>query len=178
MASTSPEPVVDVVVVGAGLSGLVAAHRLQGQGLRVRVLEARDRVGGRLVTATSASGAAVDLGGQWGGASHHRFAALVQELGLATFPSNYDGLGLFHWQGKACIAPMASDLRQSFLFFEPDALPLDRAAIDAAHRLKEDFDGLVAQIPELAPWTLDAAERLDRQTIASWMEARSECPIA
>ena len=177
MASTSPEPV-DVVVVGAGLSGLVAAHRLQGRGLRVRVLEARDRVGGRLVSATTASGATVDLGGQWGGASHHRFAALLQELGLATFPSNYDGLGLFHWQGKACSAPMASDMRQSFLFFEPDALPLDRAALDAARHLKEDFDGLVAQVPPLAPWSLDAAELLDRQTIASWMEARSDLPIA
>ena len=177
MVVPSPEPI-DVVVVGAGLSGLVAAQRLQDQGLRVRVLEARDRVGGRLVAATTPSGATVDLGGQWGGASHHRLAALVQELGLATFPSHYDGLGLFHWQGKACSAPIASDLRQSFLFFEPDALPLDRVAIDAARRLKQEFDGLVAQVPPLAPWTMEGAERLDRQTIASWMEARSDDPIA
>ena len=177
MAVPAPEPV-DVVVVGAGLSGLVAAQRLLSQGLRVRVLEARDRVGGRLVTATTPSGATVDLGGQWGGASHHRLAALVEELDLATYPSYYEGLGLFHWHGKACSAPIASDLRQSFLFFEPQALPLERAAIDAARRLKQEFDGLVAQVPPLAPWTLEGAERLDSQTIASWMGARSDDPIA
>jgi monoamine oxidase len=177
MTVPSLEPV-DVVVVGAGLSGLVAAHRLRGHGLRVRVLEARERVGGRLVTATTPSGATVDLGGQWGGASHHGLAALVQQLGLATFPSHYDGLGLFHWHGKACSAPIASDLRQSFLFFEPDALPLNPVAIAAARRIKAEFDGLVAQVPPLSPWTMAAAERLDRQTIASWMEARSDHPIA
>ncbi len=177
MALPTLEPV-DVVVVGAGLSGLVAARRLCGQGLRVRVLEAQDRVGGRLRTTITSSGATVDLGGQWGGASHHRLAALVHELGLASFPSHYDGLGLFHWQGKACSAPIANDLRQSFLFFEPDALPFDRIAIEAARLIKEEFDALVAQVPPLAPWSMDAAERLDRQTIASWMEVRTDHPIA
>ena len=87
---------VDAVVVGAGLSGLVAVRRLQRAGLRVRVLEARTRVGGRMVSTTTPHGAVVDLGGQWGGASHHRFAALVEELGLERFPSHYDGHGVFH----------------------------------------------------------------------------------
>ena len=71
---------VDVVVVGAGLSGLVTARRLQQEGLRVRVLEARERVGGRMLSHSLQNGGVVDLGGQWGGASHHRFAALLGEL--------------------------------------------------------------------------------------------------
>lgn len=80
---------VDAVVVGAGLSGLVAARRLIEQGKRVRVLEARPRVGGRMVSQTLSDGSVVDLGGQWEGSTHHRFAALLQELGLSSYP-RYD----------------------------------------------------------------------------------------
>lgn len=54
----------DVVVVGAGPSGLTAAYRLRQAGLRVAVLEARDRVGGRTWTDTI-DGAMLEIGGQW-----------------------------------------------------------------------------------------------------------------
>ena len=89
-----------MLIVGAGLSGLMAARHLQAEGLRVRLLEARSRVGGRMVSATTADGSRVDLGGQWVGASHQRLAALLRELEIATFPSYYDGLGVFHWRGQ------------------------------------------------------------------------------
>src|SRR3954468_21879298 len=70
----------DVVVIGAGLAGLVAATRIVAAGHSVTVLEARaGRVGGRLESATYA-GHAVDLGGAWIGANHGRAAALAGEL--------------------------------------------------------------------------------------------------
>jgi len=57
---------VDVAVIGAGLAGLVAARDVAAAGLGVTVLEARDRVGGRLLNAAlpEADGEIVEAGGQ------------------------------------------------------------------------------------------------------------------
>jgi polyamine oxidase len=57
-------PVDRVVVVGAGIAGLAAASRLRRAGIDCVVLEARDRIGGRLHTVELA-GTPVDLGGSW-----------------------------------------------------------------------------------------------------------------
>src|SRR3954452_9426195 len=80
----------DVAVVGAGLSGLEAARRLRAAGCDVVVLEARDRLGGRLRTA-SAGGHALDLGGTWIGALDTRLGALADDLGLQSWPTHAAG---------------------------------------------------------------------------------------
>src|SRR5262245_8103246 len=54
-----------VIVVGAGMAGLMAAQRLKASGFDVIVLEARDRVGGRMNTSTNATGTVLDLGASW-----------------------------------------------------------------------------------------------------------------
>lgn len=79
-------PTADVIVVGAGLAGLIAARELRRRGVDVIVLESADRSGGRVLTETSALGSKLDLGGQWIGHDHHRVMTLADELGIARFP--------------------------------------------------------------------------------------------
>lgn len=74
-----------MAVVGAGLSGLVAARELARQGIGVVVLEAADRVGGRALSEPTALGSTVDLGGQWIGHDHHRLQALIDDLGASRY---------------------------------------------------------------------------------------------
>jgi monoamine oxidase len=85
-ARATSEPVPDALVVGAGLAGLACAHGLEGAGLRVRVLDAASRVGGRLLTVTR-GGQRFELGGVEVGSSYARVLAHAKRLGVAVEPS-------------------------------------------------------------------------------------------
>ncbi len=86
------------VIVGAGLSGLYAAWRLVEAGHDVRVLEARTRTGGRILSHDF--GAAFDLGPAWFWPDHqHRLPALLDQLGLSAFPQWLHGNMVFESAG-------------------------------------------------------------------------------
>lgn len=99
LASQIPRPVpgkvdnFDVVVVGAGLSGLQAAYDLQKAGLRTVVLEARDRVGGKTWTVQTANGkGAIDLGGTWiNDTNQSKMWELGQKFGMEYIVQNIKG---------------------------------------------------------------------------------------
>src|SRR3954447_3925376 len=81
----------DVVVVGAGLAGLVAATRIAASGTSVLVLEARADRGGAPLESPTHAGHSVALGGAWIGTEHSRAAALARELDIATWTAHAAG---------------------------------------------------------------------------------------
>ncbi len=80
----------EVCIIGAGLAGLALATALRGEGRDVIVLEARDRPGGRVL-----SQAGHDLGPSWVWPQNRRMLALLDRLGLRTFPQYASGLLVF-----------------------------------------------------------------------------------
>ncbi|MEH2466886.1 flavin monoamine oxidase family protein [Nostoc sp.] len=82
--STAFATIPKVLVVGAGISGLTAAYRLRQAGVPVDIIEARNRVGGRMRSLANAAGTGVtvELGGEFIDTDHTKLRSLAQELGL------------------------------------------------------------------------------------------------
>lgn len=95
-----------VLVVGAGIAGLTAAYRLQQAGVPVDIIEARNRVGGRMRTISNACGTSipVDIGGEFIDSGHTNLLALAQELGLQVADLQIADQGLlretYYFQGR------------------------------------------------------------------------------
>ena len=120
---------VDVVVVGAGIAGLSATSALTAVGLRVQCLEARDRVGGRLLSVPAQGGGRLDLGASWFWAGEHRVKALVQRLGLEVHAQHLAGDAVYdHPDGAQRLQGNPVDVPASLYSGGAQALPEALAA--------------------------------------------------
>ncbi|UTM39099.1 FAD-dependent oxidoreductase [Rhodococcus pyridinivorans] len=142
-----------VVIVGGGLAGLTAAVELVAAGAEVTVLEARDRVGGRMHGISATATAVADGGAAYLGVRHTALLEQVEEYGLHLAPTGMVGDSTF----------LVSDRRTTTASRVP---PLDAVALgDLFDRLED----LVASVRPDAPWSSPQAERLDRVTAARWL---------
>ena len=160
-----PQQECEVLVIGAGFAGLSAARQLLRRGVDVLVVEARDRVGGRVWTETTPSGAVVDQGGQWIGPGQDHLQALADECGVRTFPTFTTGHGVEMREGK----------RFTYGWLVPTS---DAAAAAEGVEAIFDLDVAAQDVPLGAPWDAEDAAVLDEQTLGSWTRAHVGSPAA
>ncbi|MEY2514104.1 MAG: monoamine oxidase [bacterium] len=150
----------DVVVVGAGLSGLIAAREIMRAGHSVAVLEARDRVGGRMLSRPIAGGEVVDLGAEFIGPTQNHVRALAGELGVETFPTYADGRSVYVVGGS----------RTTYTDTGPTgSAPLDPAILPDLLLATTTLDRLSLQVPVHAPWEAARAGEYDGQSLETWL---------
>src|SRR5579875_1697564 len=133
-----PPAEADVVVVGAGLAGLTSALDLQQAGRSVIVLEARDRVGGRILNHDLGDGQVVEVGGQWAGPTQRHILELAAGLGVQTHPTYTGGRVILEVGGRR-----------------------------VTYRQVPRIDPL-GPLGPLAPLALPDAASLDSRTLADW----------
>lgn len=165
------QPHADVVIVGAGLSGLTAAHELQKAGVSCLVLEARDRVGGKTWSVhvdPLNENKVVDVGAAWiNDTNQSEVYALARELGLELVVQNTAG------------KVVQEDIQGALSTFEYGGAPGELSevgGVDEMIRVRQLFEDTCQQVDIRNADANDA--KLDSMSLHQWIESQSKSKTA
>jgi len=147
---------VDAVVVGGGISGLSAARKLRARGAKVLVVEARDRVGGRVLNHHLRAGGVIEAGGAFVGPTQDRILKLADELGVKTFREYLEGNNVYI---------NANGQRSTYT----GTVPPDPSILVDAALLQARIDNMAAEIAVDAPWDHQKAAEWDAISVKDWV---------
>ncbi|XP_070574709.1 amine oxidase [flavin-containing] B-like [Ptychodera flava] len=147
----------DVIIVGAGLSGLSAAKLLKEQGIDVVILEAKDRVGGRTYTLKGSNYGYADAGAEYFGAPCRRLLRMMKEFGIEHFPMYQEGVRILEVAGSTYRGENGK-----LNMYNPITI-LDMNHFGIA------VDEVTEKISLHSPWDSEDAEYLDSITMDEWL---------
>ena len=153
----------EICVVGAGFAGLATARELARFGRDVLVLEACDRVGGRVRNARVAPGVVTELGAEYVGPTQDRILALVSTVGVDTFKTYNEGSNVLLLDGRRSLYPASTGVSD-----DPD-FQAALAALPVADRM-------AAEVPVAAPWKAPRADEWDKQTFSEFRDQAVATP--
>ncbi|MFC0562442.1 flavin monoamine oxidase family protein [Halalkalibacter alkalisediminis] len=156
---------IDVVIIGAGLSGLVSALELKKHKIPFVLLEARSRAGGRIHTIESGEGVPVDLGAQWISPYHERVKKLVRDYGLRLVSTYREGKTIYDIDG---VIEKTEKAWPSMSLFEQ---------VDICH-FKRELNKRSKKINSTQPWESQLARELDKKTVEEFLELHTYTPLA
>ncbi len=145
---------VDVVIIGAGLSGLSAAIELKKRNISFVVLEARQRLGGRILSYKADADVTVDLGAQWIGKDHYHMKELLSQFGLKTVKTYGKGKTVYHWKGKITASHIP---------------PLSISGIVDLLQFTKKLNNISQQINPYTPWESPIAKDIDKYTMERFL---------
>lgn len=146
----------DVVIVGAGFAGLTAAERLVDMGVSVRVVEGRDRVGGRSRSGEVA-GVQVDFGATWVSPRHTAIRDLASRMGCTTTSQFNEGDSVLWMAGQ----------RSTYTGTFPEISP---EALEDLGRIQTAVEELTSTINVDAAWDSPNAGQLDAMSFGGWLD--------